>query len=151
MKIVIGSDHRGVEVKRRLVSVIRTMGHDVLDVGTEEAESVDYPDFAYEVAKRVGTAEMDRGILICGTGIGMCMAANKVRKVRAAACQDVLTAEMSRRHNDANVLCLSADLVGEDQMMQMIKIWLETPFDGGRHSRRVEKIAKIEDEQCKAE
>jgi ribose 5-phosphate isomerase B len=149
MKIVIGSDHRGVEVKRRLVSVIRSMGHDVLDVGTEEAESVDYPDFAYEVAKRVGAAEMERGILICGTGIGMCMAANKVRKVRAASCQDVLTAEMSRRHNDANVLCLSADLVGEDQMAQMIRIWLETPFDGGRHSRRVEKIAKIEDEQCK--
>jgi ribose 5-phosphate isomerase B len=149
MKIVIGSDHRGVEVKRRLVSVIRSMGHDVLDVGTEEAESVDYPDFAYEVAKRVGAAEMDRGILICGTGIGMCMAANKVRKVRAASCQDVLTAEMSRRHNDANVLCLSADLVGEDQMVQMIRIWLDTPFDGGRHTRRVEKIAKIEDEQCK--
>ena len=92
---------------------------------------------------------MERGLLICGTGIGMCMVANKVHGVRAAACQDVLTAEMSRRHNDANVLCLSADLLGEDQMLQMIRIWLETQFEGGRHARRLEKIAKIEAEQCK--
>jgi ribose 5-phosphate isomerase B len=149
MKIVIGSDHRGVEIKRRLVDLVRSMGHEILDIGTDGAESVDYPDYAYEVGKRVGHGEMDRGILVCGTGTGMCMAANKVRGVRAAACQDVLTAEMSRRHNDANVLCLSADLVGEDQMMQMIRTWLETPFEsGGRHSRRVEKIAKIEAEQC---
>ncbi len=149
MNIVIGSDHRGVEVKRRLVPVIQSMGHVVLDVGAEGAESVDYPDYAYEVSKRVGKAEMDRGILICGTGLGMCMTANKVRGVRAAACQDVITAELSRRHNDANVLCLSADLLGEDQMLQMIRIWLETQFEGGRHARRVEKIAKIEAEQCR--
>ena len=148
MKIVIGSDHRGVEIKRRLSELLRTTGNEVLDIGTDGAESVDYPDFAYEVAKRVGKGEMERGLLICGTGIGMSMAANKVRGVRAAACQDVLTAEMSRRHNDANVLCLSADLLGEDQMMQMIRIWLETPFEGGRHARRVEKIAKIESDQC---
>lgn len=149
MNIVIGSDHRGVEIKRRLVAQLQSAGHDVLDIGTDGAESVDYPDFAYEVAKRVGKAEKERGILICGTGTGMCITANKVRGVRAASCQDVLTAEMSRRHNDANVLCLSADLVGEDQMTQMIRIWLETPFEGGRHARRVEKIAKIEEEQCK--
>lgn len=149
MKIVIGSDHRGVEIKRRLSDLMRSMGHEILDIGSDNAESVDYPDYAYEVGKRVGKGDMDRGILVCGTGTGMCIAANKVRGVRAAACQDVLTAEMSRRHNDANVLCLSADLVGEDQMMQMIRIWLETPFEsGGRHSRRVEKIAKIEAEQC---
>jgi ribose 5-phosphate isomerase B len=147
MKIVIGSDHRGVEIKRRLLDVIRSMGHEVLDIGAQEAESVDYPDYANEVGKRVGSGEMDRGILICGTGIGMSMAANKVRGVRAAACQDLLTAEMSRRHNDANVLCLSADLLGEDQMVQMIRVWLETPFEGGRHARRVEKISKIEAEQ----
>ena len=149
MNIVIGCDHRGVEIKRRLVPVIQSMGHQVLDIGTEGAESVDYPDFAYEVAKRVSKGEMERGLLICGTGIGMAMAANKVRGVRAACCQDVLTAEMSRRHNDANVLCLSADLTGEDQMAQMIRIWLETPFEGGRHTRRIEKIAKIEADQCK--
>ena len=147
MKIVIGSDHRGVEIKRRLTALIQSMGHEVLDVGTDGAESCDYPDFAYEVASRIGKAEMDRGILICGTGIGMCMAANKVRGVRAAACQDMLTAEMSRRHNDANILCLSADLLGEDQMIQMIRIWLDTAFEGGRHARRVDKITKIETEQ----
>lgn len=149
MNIVIGSDHRGVEIKRRLLDFLRSLGHDVLDVGTEGAESVDYPDFAYEVARRVGIGERERGMLICGTGIGMSITANKVRGVRAAACQDVLTAEMSRRHNDANVLCLSADLIGEDQMMQMIRIWLDTPFEGGRHARRIEKIAKIEADQCK--
>src|ERR1022692_282487 len=148
MNIVIGNDHRGVEIKRRLLDLVRSMGHEVLDIGTDGAESVDYPDYANEVGKRVGSGEMERGLLICGTGIGMSMAANKLRGVRAAACQDVLTAEMSRRHNDANVLCLSADLLGEDQMMQMIRIWLDTPFEGGRHARRVEKIAKIEAEQC---
>jgi ribose 5-phosphate isomerase B len=151
MKIVIGSDHRGVEIKRRLLDQLRSAGNDVLDVGSDSAESVDYPDYAYEVAKRVGKGEMERGLLICGTGTGMCIAANKVRGVRAASCQDVLTAEMSRRHNDANVLCLSADLVGEEQMTKMIRLFLETPFDGGRHARRVEKIAKIEAEQCKGE
>jgi ribose 5-phosphate isomerase B len=149
MKIVIGSDHRGVEIKRRLIDQLRSSGHDVLDVGSDSAESVDYPDYAYEVAKRVGHGDMERGLLICGTGIGMCIAANKVHGIRAASCQDVLTAEMSRRHNDANVLCLSADLVGEEQMTKMIRLFLETPFDGGRHARRVEKIAKIEAEQCK--
>ena len=147
MKIIIGSDHRGVEIKKRLLGLIRSMGHDVLDIGAEGAESVDYPDYAYEVAKQVGTGVMERGILICGTGIGMCIVANKVRNVRAAACQDLLTAEMSRRHNDANILCLSADLLGEDQMLQMIRIWLDTPFEGGRHARRIEKIARIEAEQ----
>jgi len=150
MKIIIGSDHRGVEVKRRLVPLVRDMGHEITDIGAEGAESVDYPDYAYQVASKVGNKQIDRGILICGTGIGMCMAANKVRGVRAAACQDVITAELSRRHNDANVLCLSADLLGEDQMLQMIRIWLDTPFEAGRHARRVEKIAKIEADQCNA-
>jgi ribose 5-phosphate isomerase B len=147
MKIVIGSDHRGVDIKHRLKALIQNMGHEVLDIGTDGAESCDYPDFAYEVARRVGAGEMERGILICGTGIGMCITANKVRGVRAASCQDLLTAEMSRRHNDANVMCLSADLLGEDQMLQMIRIWLDTPFDGGRHARRIEKITKIESGQ----
>ena len=144
MKIVIGSDHRGVEIKRRLVDVIRSMGHELLDIGAQEAESVDYPDYANEVGKRVGSGEMDRGILICGTGIGMSMAANKVRGVRAAACQDLLTAEMSRRHNDANVLCLSADLLVEELIDRMVRIWLETEFESGRHARRVEKILRFE-------
>lgn len=144
MKIVLGSDHRGFDVKPRLAALIRELGHEVLDVGATSADSVDYPDFAYEVALRVSRGEADRGILVCGTGIGMCITANKVRGVRAASCHDRLDAEMSRRHNDANVLCISADLVGEDLMGQMVRVWLETPFDGGRHARRVEKIAQIE-------
>ena len=144
MLIAIGSDHRGFDAKRRLISTLGELGHTVNDLGTTAADSCDYPDFAYAVAKQVGTGAADRGILICGTGLGMCITANKVRGVRAAPCQDRITAEMSRRHNDANVLCLSADLLGEEQMVQMVRTWLETPFEGGRHARRVEKIAQIE-------
>jgi ribose 5-phosphate isomerase B len=147
MKIAIGSDHRGYEAKRRLVNSLHQLGHTVTDLGTTAADSVDYPDFAYAVAKLVSSGEAERGILICGTGLGMCIAANKVRGVRAASCQDLITAEMSRRHNDANMLCLSADLLGEELMEQMVRVWLDTPFEGGRHARRVEKIARIEAEQ----
>ena len=146
MNIVIGSDHRGVEIKGRLLPLLRSQGHQVLDIGAEGAESVDYPDYAYEVAKRVGKGEMDRGLLICGTGTGMCIAANKVRGARAAPCHDSITAELSRRHNDSNILCLSADLLGEELIERMIRIWLETPFEGGRHARRVDKIMKYEAE-----
>jgi ribose 5-phosphate isomerase B len=144
MNIAIGSDHRGFEAKRRLVVSLNELGHTITDLGTTTSDSVDYPDFAYAVAKRVSKQEADRGILICGTSLGMCIAANKVRGVRAASCQDLITAEMSRRHNDANVICLSADLLGEALMAQMARVWLETPFEAGRHARRVEKIAQIE-------
>src|SRR5262245_18562706 len=146
MRIVIGSDHRGVEAKRRLMSTLTEMGHQAVDVGPDASDSVDYPDYAYEVGSRVSKAEADRGVLICGTGIGMCIAANKVRGVRAASCHDTIAAEMCRRHNDANVLCLSADLLGEELMVRMVKIFLETPFEAGRHARRVDKICKIESE-----
>ena len=144
MNIAIGSDHRGFEAKTRIVSILHQLGHEVFDTGPVVRECVDYPDFAFEVARAVGEGRAERGILICGTGIGMCIAANKVRSVRAAPCHDAITAEMSRRHNDANVLCLSADLLGEDLIDRMVRIWLETPFDGGRHARRVEKIARFE-------
>jgi ribose 5-phosphate isomerase B len=144
MKIAIGSDHRGFEVKRRIVGLLAQLGHEALDVGPEGKESVDYPDFAFRVAQAVGSGAAQRGILICGTGIGMCIAANKVPGVRAAPCHDSITAEMSRRHNDANVLCLSADLLGEELIDRMVKIWLETDFEGGRHARRVEKIVRFE-------
>ncbi|HTU20057.1 MAG TPA: ribose 5-phosphate isomerase B [Gemmataceae bacterium] len=144
MKIAIGSDHRGFEAKTRIVSVLHQLGHEVFDAGPAVRECVDYPDFGFEVARAVGEGRADRGILICGTGIGMCIAANKVRSVRAAPCHDCITAEMSRRHNDANVLCLSADLLGEELIDRMVHIWLATPFDGGRHARRVEKIARFE-------
>jgi ribose 5-phosphate isomerase B len=144
MKIAIGSDHRGFEGKTRVVSLLQQLGHEVLDVGPKSADSVDYPDFAFEVAQAVGSGRVDRGILMCGTGIGMCIAANKVRGVRAAPCHDPVTAEMSRRHNDANILCMSADLVGDDLMARMVRLWLETEFEGGRHARRVEKITRYE-------
>ena len=144
MKIAIGSDHRGFEAKARILTILHQLGHEVFDTGPHGRESADYPDFAFEVARAVGEGRAERGILICGTGIGMCIAANKVRGVRAAPCHDCVTAEMSRRHNDANVLCLSADLLGEDLIDRMVRIWLETAFEGGRHARRVEKITRFE-------
>jgi ribose 5-phosphate isomerase B len=144
MKIAIGSDHRGFEAKTRIISVLHQLGHEVFDAGPHGQESVDYPDYALEVARAVGEGRAERGILICGTGIGMCIAANKVRGVRAAPCHDCITAEMSRRHNDANVLCLSADLLGEELMERMVRLWLDAPFEGGRHARRVEKITRFE-------
>ena len=144
MKIAIGSDHRGFEAKRRLAAFLRSLQHEVLDLGPEGSDSVDYPDFAFRVAQAVGGGEAPRGILICGTGIGMCIAANKVPNVRAAPCHDSITAEMSRRHNDANVLCVSADLLGDELIDRMVRIWLDTGFEQGRHARRVEKITKFE-------
>lgn len=144
MKIAIGSDHRGYEAKRRLIPFVRQLGHEIIDVGTEGSESVDYPDFAFQVALRVSQGDVDRGILICGTSLGMCIAANKVKGVRATPCHDCITAEMSRRHNDSNVLCLSADLLGGELMDRMVRLWLETEFEGGRHARRVEKITRFE-------
>jgi ribose 5-phosphate isomerase B len=151
MKIAIGNDHRGCEVKRRIVSVLKQLGHEVLDVGSDGTESVDYPDLAFQVASAVGEGRVDRGVLICGTGIGMCIAANKVRNVRAAPCHDSITAEMSRRHNDSNVLCLSADLLGEELIDRMVRIWLTTDFEGGRHARRVDKINKYENQKSEPE
>jgi ribose 5-phosphate isomerase B len=150
MKIAIGSDHRGFDAKKRIMALLEKLGHEITDVGPFGNESVDYPDFALEVANAVGAGQVDRGILICGTGIGMCIAANKVSKVRAAPCHDSITAEMSRRHNDANVLCLSADLLGDELIDRMIRIWLSTEFEGGRHARRVDKITRYENRDSPA-
>jgi ribose 5-phosphate isomerase B len=147
MKIAIGSDHRGWEAKRRLVALLQEEGHQVIDLGPESRDSVDYPDFAFRVAQALSAGEVERGVLICGTGIGMAIAANKVRGVRAAPCHDCITAEMSRRHNDANILCLSADLLGEELIGRMIRIWLTTEFESGRHARRVGKIVKHESDR----
>jgi ribose 5-phosphate isomerase B len=146
VRIAVGTDHRGFDIRVKLVELLKQLGHEVLDVGTFSPDAVDYPDIAAEVAHKVSRGEVERGILVCGTGLGMCIAANKVRGVRAAPCHDDLTAEMSRRHNDANVLCLSADLLGERLIDRMIEIWLTTPFEGGRHARRVDKIAELERE-----
>jgi ribose 5-phosphate isomerase B len=144
MHIAVGSDHRGFSVRSKLVDMLHRLGHQVDDMGTFSEDSVDYPDVAALVAGRVSRGEVDRGILVCGTGLGMCIAANKFLGVRAAPCHDDLTAEMSRRHNDANVLCLSADLLGERIMDRIIETWLSTAFEGGRHARRVDKIAALE-------
>jgi len=146
MKIAVASDHRGYAIKSKILSMISELGHEPVDMGTDTCDSVDYPDFASKVAKAVSEHEVDLGILICGTGVGMCITANKYRGVRAASCHDDLTAEMSRRHNDSNVLCLSADLLGDRLINRMVEIWLKTEFEGGRHARRVEKITRIEDE-----
>jgi ribose 5-phosphate isomerase B len=146
MKVAVGSDHRGFQVKRKIVELVQRLGHEVLDYGVTSEDAVDYPDYAQQVARAVSSGQVDRGILICGTGIGMSMAANKVHGVRAALCHDDVTAEMSRRHNDANVICLSADLLGARLIDRMIEIWLNTDFEGGRHARRVEKIKKIEEQ-----
>jgi ribose 5-phosphate isomerase B len=144
MRIAIGSDHRGYQIKNKVIQLLKQMNHEVIDFGTNGPESVDYPDIAGSVAELVSRGEADRGILICGTGLGMCIAANKFSGVRAATCHDDLTAEMSRRHNDVNVLCLSADMLGERLIDRMVEIWLKTAFEGGRHARRIEKIAELE-------
>jgi ribose 5-phosphate isomerase B len=144
MRIAIGSDHRGYMVKCKVIELLHRLQHEVVDIGPDNSESIDYPDIAFDVGRRVAANEVERGILICGSGIGMCIAANKIPGVRAAPCHDDLTAEMSRRHNDLNVICLSADMLGARLIDRMVEIWLETPFEGGRHARRVEKITQIE-------
>mgnify|MGYP001215221209 FL=1 len=144
MRIAIGSDHRGYLMKERITSLLIQMGHQVDDQGTASEESVDYPDFASRVAKKVSSQEVNRGILICGTGIGMSIAANKIPGVRAAPCYDQLSAEISRRHNDLNVLCLSADMLGNRLVEPLLETWINTSFDGGRHTRRVQKIRQLE-------
>lgn len=146
MKIAVGNDHRGVAVKQRLVGLLRDLGHEVTDLGATSQASVDYPDYAIPVAEAVSTEKAEKGILLCGTGHGMCIAANKVVGVRAVNCHDVIDAELSRRHNDANVMCLSADLIGEEQIEKMVRTWLATDFEGGRHARRLEKLANYEKE-----
>ena len=144
MRISVGNDHRGLEVKKRLCELLNQLGHEVADEGTLDDQSVDYPDVAAVVAGKVARGEADRGILICGTGIGMSITANKFPGVRAATCNDAVTAEISRRHNDVNVLCLAGDLLGQRNIDRLIEIWLTTQFEGGRHARRLEKISKLE-------
>jgi ribose 5-phosphate isomerase B len=144
MKVAIASDHRGYQVKCRVVKHLRERNHEVHDLGTNSSESVDYPDYAAKVCREVAEGEAERGILICGTGLGMAISANKYPGIRAAPVHDDVTAELSRSHNDANVLCLSADLLGGPLIDHIVDIWLKTPFEGGRHQRRIEKIHEAE-------
>ena len=147
MRFAIGSDHRGFQLKDKVIAWLKSNGHEVHDVGTANTTSVDYPDFAAVVAKEVGDGRADRGVLICGTGIGMCIAANKFRGVRAASCADEIAAEISRRHNDLNVLCLSGDMLSPRTAERMLQVWIDTEFEGGRHERRIEKISALEEGQ----
>ena len=141
MKIAAGADHGGFALKQAVVRRLRSQGHEVVDVGTDSAAtSVDYPDFGHKVAALVASGAVERGLLVCGTGLGVCMAANRHRGVRAADCLTPHLADMSRRHNDANVLCLGGRLLSEDEAWAITEIWLATPFEGGRHSRRVALI-----------
>ena len=144
MKVGIGSDHRGLQQRVWAAGAIRNSGAEPVDFGTHSTESVDYPDIAVEVARAVASGVIQRGVLICGTGIGVSIAANKVAGVRAAVCHDLHTAEMSRRHNDANVLCLPGDALDQQQLEAIVKLWLETDFEGGRHARRVEKLRELD-------
>ena len=147
MRISIGADHRGFNLKEQLVPWLKDQGYEVTDEGPDATDSVDYPDYALKVANKVSTGQADRGILICATGVGMCITANKVHGVRATTCGDVDVARLSRQHNDVNVVCLSGDRLDEQAAQRVLDTWLEAEFEGGRHALRVEKIADIEHEQ----
>jgi len=145
MRIAIGSDHAGYNLKQDVIKLLEELGHQVYDAGAYSTESSDYPDFAAIVGRMVADGEADLGILICGTGIGMSIAANKIKGVRAAACYDVFTARMAREHNDANVLCLGAWVIGRGVAMEVVKTFLESSFSGAeRHQRRLAKIKALE-------
>jgi len=145
MKIALASDHRGVGHRNRVKEFVTELGHEAVDFGPDGTDSVDYPDHGLPAARAVAKGECDRGILICGSGIGMCLAANKVRGIRAALCHNEDTARLSREHNDANVLCLGADFVSESILNDVVRTWLETEFEGGRHERRVRKVMEAEE------
>jgi len=144
MRIAIGCDHRGVTLKQFVIDVLISLGHSYGDVGSYTTDSVDYPDIALKVASGVSKKHFDYGILICSTGIGMCMSANKVKGIRAALCHDVFTATRARLHNDANVLCLGAEVVSQNLAGEMVAAFLSTRFEGGRHIQRLEKIETME-------
>jgi len=144
-KIAIGSDHAGFGLKEEVLGLLKGRNIDIVDCGTNSVESVDYPDFGARVSELVSSGEVERGILICGTGLGMSMVANKYPKVRAALCNDLFSAKMSRMHNDANILVLGGRVIGKDLAAEIVKVWLSTPFEGERHLKRLNKIKEIEE------
>lgn len=148
MKVALACDHRGFRAKEQLKAFLAGAGYEVADYGCDSPASCDYPEWAINGAEAVARGEAERGIFLCGTGIGMSMAANKVRGIRAALCHDELTAQMSRRHNDANVICLPADLIGDELMRRIVDGWLKTDYEGGRHARRLQMIAEYEKNGC---
>ncbi len=140
IKIAIGSDHGGFEYKASIIKALQDKGYEVVDMGTYSPESCDYPIIAKKVARAVAKGDFEKGILVCGTGIGMSMAANKVKGIRAAVCGDTFSARATRAHNNANILCLGQRVVGEGLALDIVDIWLTTKFEGGRHERRVNMI-----------
>ncbi|MDU5070562.1 ribose 5-phosphate isomerase B [Finegoldia magna] len=146
MKIAIAADHGGFELKYSMVEYIKSLGNEVVDLGTNSADYVDYPDYAKKVCEEIQQGNSDLGILICGTGIGMSLAANKFEGIRAACVSDVYSAKMSRNHNNANVLCIGARVIGDEVAKLIIKTFLENEFEAGRHQRRVDKIMAFEKE-----
>ena len=144
MKIAAGADHAGFALKQAVVQWLRSQGHEVIDYGATSADAVDYPQYAHRVAEAVSTGTVERGLLVCGTGLGMCMTANRHAGVRAADCLTPYLAEMSRRHNDANVLCLGGRVLSVDEALAIAEVWMATPFEGGRHVHRVEQIDEVE-------
>jgi ribose 5-phosphate isomerase B len=145
MTIAIGCDHAGVELKNELLPLLNNLMIQYIDYGTDSPESVDYPDFGEKVSGAVSSGKIESGILICGTGIGMSIVANKFPGVRASLCNDLFTAKMSRLHNDANILVIGGRIVGKDLAKEIVKTWVSTPFEGDRHRRRLDKITKIEE------
>lgn len=141
MKIAVGADHAGFPIKEELKTLIKALGHVPVDKGTSNEASVDYPDYAKAVGEAVRSGEAERGVLVCGTGIGMCIASNKVPGVRAAVVWDEKSTELSRRHNDSNVFCAGARLLPVVRIAELLKLWLNTPFEGGRHQKRIDKLA----------
>jgi ribose 5-phosphate isomerase B len=150
MRIAIGGDHRGCTLKADVMKILAKEGYEFQDFGCYTEDSVDYPDIAIQVANAVAKGDFERGVLICGTGIGMCISANKVRGIRAAQCYDAFTAKRARLHNDAQICCLAAE-AGKARVASILETFLTTEFEGGRHIARVEKIRKIEEEQCKGD
>ncbi len=144
-QIVIGSDHAAYQLKEKIRQYIIERGIDINDVGTYSEDSVDYADFGIKVSTMVSTGKYERGILLCGTGLGMSMVANKFPHVRAALCNDLFSAIMSRRHNNSNILVMGGRVIGEELAREIVKAWLETPFDGGRHQLRIKKFDRIEE------
>jgi len=149
MKVVIASDHAGYELKEQITAILEEKGCIVIDVGTESSASVDYPDFGIRAATLVGRGEVDRGVLVCGTGIGMSVVANKVKGVRAALISDLYTAIQSRKHLNANILVLGGRVIGKDLAAEITRVWIDTPFEGGRHQKRIEKIERYEKDNLK--
>lgn len=144
MQIALGTNHRGLHVREQLIELLEQHGHEVVDCGVHDDRPVDYPDVAVAVARRVSDRSVERGILVGGMGLGMVIVANKLPGIRAVLCHDDMTAEFSRRHNDSNVLCIPAAMLGEQLIRRIVETWLSTPFEGGRHARRLEKIAMLE-------